>query len=406
MSKPFAPLEVSAFTATSNLGRGLAATWAAIESQRTHLKRCDFMELSLPTWIGEVAGLEQLAMPAGFEEFDCRNNRLAMLGLEQDAFSQTVRTALQRYGSQRVGLFLGSSTSGLLQTERAYRARDAATGALPSWLHYRQTHNMFSLADFVSQYLNMTGPASVVSVACASSAKVFATAARAIATGVIDAAVVGGVDTLCLTTLYGFASLQLLSPQPCRPFDINRSGISIGEAAAFALLERPARGAPAAGGSGPRLLLLGFGESSDAHHMSSPHPQGLGAKSAIQQALIRAELEPQNIDYINLHGTATPSNDSAEDAAVHAIFGGLVPVSSTKAAHGHTLGAAGALEAAVSLLALRHGLMPGGLNLLDRDPALHSPYLTHNQPKRLRRIMSNSFGFGGANCSLVFGVQA
>ena len=406
MTQVLSPLAISAFTATSNLGRGLDASWAAIESQRTMLKPCDFMGLSLPTWIGEVAGLAQVVLPAGFEKFDCRNNRLAMLGLEQDHFADAVRVAMRHYGSDRLGLFLGSSTSGLLQTELAYRARDPVSRALPEWLHYRQTHNMYSLADFVSHYFGITGPASVVSVACASSAKVFATAARAIATGVIDAALVGGVDTLCLTTLYGFASLELLSPQPCRPFDAARSGISIGEAAAFALLEPVAGRHPSISDQAPRSLLLGFGESSDAHHMSTPHPQGLGAKRAMRQALASAGLAPENIDYINLHGTATPSNDGAEDAAVDSIFAGQVPVSSTKAAHGHTLGAAGALEAAVCLLAMRHGVMPGGVNVQTLDATLRSPYLTRNQPKRLRRVLSNSFGFGGANCSLVLGLES
>jgi 3-oxoacyl-[acyl-carrier-protein] synthase I len=250
--------------------------------------------------------------------------------------------------------------------------------------------------------LGMTGPSSLVSVACASSAKVFATAARAIEVGLIDAALVGGVDTLCLTTLYGFGSLELLSPEVCRPFDEARSGISIAEAAGFALLERRPPGAGVQ--TQPTLYLEGFGESSDAFHMSSPHPEGLGAQQAMRRALREAHLSSGDIDYINLHGTATPSNDNAEDAAVFSVFEGQVPVSSTKGAHGHTLGAAGALEAAVALIALQEQFMPAGLNVNRLDARLRSPYLTQNKSATLCHVMSNSFGFGGANCSLVFGV--
>jgi 3-oxoacyl-[acyl-carrier-protein] synthase-1 len=222
-----------------------------------------------------------------------------------------------------------------------------------------------------------------------------------ISVGLIDAAVVGGVDSLCLTTLYGFHSLQLTSRSACRPFDIERDGISIGEAAAFALLERlPERLDDNA------ILLLGAGESSDAYHMSSPHPEGRGARASIEQALVAARLEPTDIDYINLHGTATTSNDSAEDLAVSAVFGTHIPCSSTKGATGHTLGAAGALEAVICALSIRHGLMPGGLNTATVDPKLHVHYLRENRHGNVNRVLSNSFGFGGANCSLVFGRAA
>lgn len=393
---PIQPLPITAFTATSCMGRGLAATRAALAAQRTFLAPCRFLGLELPTWVGEVAGLDEPVPGPGLAAYDCRNNRLAALGLRQDGFLQAVERAARRYGAGRIGVFLGSSTSGLLQTELAYRRRDAATGALPAGLHYAQTHNMFSLGDYVRRSLGLAGPASVTSVACASSAKVFATAARAIEAGVVDAALVGGVDTLCLTTLYGFGSLELLAPQACRPFDARRNGISIAEAAAFALVER--RDSPEAGAA----WLAGFGESSDAHHMSSPHPEGRGAYEAMAQALARAGLEARDIDYVNLHGTGTPSNDRSEDAAVMSLFGDRVPASSTKGAHGHALGAAGALEAVICLIALRDGFMPGGLNAGEPDPALRTRYLRRNQAGALRRVMSNSFGFGGANCALVF----
>jgi len=241
----------------------------------------------------------------------------------------------------------------------------------------------------------------VVSCACASSAKVFASARRMLEAGLIDAALVGGVDSLCLTTLYGFHSLQLCSPGPCRPFDVARDGISIGEAAAFAWLERCPTSL-----DGGAVVLLGIGESCDAHHMSAPHPQGLGARLAMQAALAAAALPPEAVDYINLHGTGTPSNDRAESLAVTALFGGTTPCSSTKGATGHTLGAAGALEAVISALALQHGFMPGGVPATRVDPELGAGYLKDNRRTPPNRVLSNSFGFGGTNCSLLFGRAA
>jgi 3-oxoacyl-[acyl-carrier-protein] synthase-1 len=197
-------------------------------------------------------------------------------------------------------------------------------------------------------------------------------------------------------TLHGFRSLELLARGPCRPCDAERDGLSIGEAAGFALLERA--GPPASG-----LALLGYGESSDAYHMSSPHPEGAGAAMAMRAALDRAGVRPREVDYINLHGTGTPANDRAEDAAVHAVFGDAVPCSSTKGWTGHTLGAAGIVEAVVALLCLEHGLLPGSLNLRRVDPALRSRIALEAEARPLRRVLSNSFGFGGSNCSLLFG---
>jgi 3-oxoacyl-[acyl-carrier-protein] synthase-1 len=281
----------------------------------------------------------------------------------------------------------------------AYRRRDPQSGALPADFCYGTTHNCFSLADFARAYFGLEGPAMAVSTACSSSAKTFATAARQIACGIIDAALVGGVDSLCLTTLYGFASLELTSPRPCRPYDVKRDGISVAEGAAFALLERlPARAVPGS------VLLLGYGESSDAYHMSAPHPDGLGARMAMQAALRSAALVPADIDYINLHGTATPANDAAEGKAVATLFGTQVPCSSSKGATGHTLGAAGAVEAMICALALTHGLLPGSPHTAMADPAIPVNYLLSARSGRLRRVLSNSFGFGGSNCCLVLGV--
>ena len=408
------PLLLSHFTVTSCIGKGLQQTLDALLQQRQALKPCDFETVDLPTFIGEVEGVDEVAMPADMQEYDCRNNRLAKLGLEQDGFEQAVKAAISQYGADRIGVFLGTSTSGILETELAFRNRDKTTGMLPENFIYGKTQNTYSVADFTRHYFQLSGPAAVVSSACSSSAKVFSLARRMLEAGLIDAAIVGGVDTLCLTTLYGFNSLNLLSSQACRPYDKDRNGISIGEAAAFALLERiPDAGeAPDTFKSthaADTVLLLGIGESSDAYHMSSPHPEGLGAKLAMHQALDSAGLKPSDIDYINLHGTATPSNDAAEAKAVRAIFeheNKDVPCSSSKGATGHTLGAAGGVEAVICALALQHGFIPGGLNTQTIDTQLPLNYQLQNRPQTLQRVMSNSFGFGGTNCSLIFGLAS
>ena len=392
------PLALTSFTATSCIGRGVGATLATLRGQRTGLAPCAFETVTLDTCVGEVAGVDDAPLPASLREFECRNNRLALLGLGEDGFAEAVKRAASRHGRERVGVFLGTSTSGILETELAYRRRDPVSGALPAHFRYRGAHNSFSLAAFAQQALQLSGPAVVISCACSSSAKVFASARRAIEAGLIDAALVGGVDSLCLTTLYGFHSLQLVSRTPCRPFDVARDGISIGEAAAFALLERPGASLDA-----NAVLLLGVGESSDAYHMSAPHPQGRGARAAMLQALQAAALAPGDIEYINFHGTGTPSNDEAEARAVTDVLGTQVPGSSTKGATGHTLGAAGALEAVICALALQDGVMPAGVNTTEVDPALPVHYLRANRAVSLSRVMSNSFGFGGSNCSLIFG---
>ncbi|MDP2408571.1 beta-ketoacyl-[acyl-carrier-protein] synthase family protein [Hydrogenophaga sp.] len=394
------PLQLSAYTLTTCLGRGLETSREALRAERSGLAPCAFESVALDTWVGEVAGVDAQRLPEALARYDCRNNRLTLMGLETDGFAQRVREAVARYGADRVGVFLGTSTAGILQTELAYRRRDPVSGALPDDFHYRTTHNAFSLAEFTRDYFGLEGMAMAISTACSSSAKVFAAAARQLALGQIDAAIVGGVDTLCLTTLYGFASLQLTSSQPCRPYDAARDGISIGEGAAFALLERPDQPAPGT------VLLLGVGESSDAYHMSAPHPQGLGARLAMEAALRSAGLGASDIDYINLHGTATPANDSAEGQAVSALFGDTVPGNSTKGYMGHTLGAAGAIEAIICAMALTDGRLPGSPGTGALDPAIPIRYQLHGADAPLRHALSNSFGFGGSNCSLVLGVTS
>jgi 3-oxoacyl-[acyl-carrier-protein] synthase-1 len=391
------PLAISHYTATTAAGQGRDSLLAALRAECTGLRRQTFANSTLDTWIGIVDGLEQ-ALPAQLANWDCRNNRLAYLALTQDGFLDAALDLRSRHDPQRIGVFVGTSTSGVLHTETAYRERDREANRLPDWFQYRYSQSTHSLAEFVGAVLGARGPSVAISTACSSSAKVFAAAARAIAAGVCDVAVVGGVDSMCLTTLHGFNSLQLVSADICRPADARRSGISIGEAGGFAILE------PVRAGKAP--LLLGYGESSDAFHMSTPDPEGKGALAAMRSALDRAGVAAADIDYINLHGTGTPSNDLSEDRGVCALFGTGTPCSSTKGWTGHTLGAAGIVEAAISLLCIEHGFVPRSLNTREQDPQIHGAIALKSQDKPVRRVLSNSFGFGGSNCSLLFGSAA
>lgn len=392
------PLALTTSSLVTCLGAGRAAHVTALRTRRSGLARCAFETVTLDTYVGEVRGVDAVRVPVRLRDFDCRNNRLAQMGLDVDGFSDAVLAARGRYGPERIGVFVGTSTSGILETELAYRRRDAE-GRLPPDFRYRETHNTYSLADYLRHAFELGGPAVVVSAACASSAKVFGNAARAIESGLCDAALVGGVDSLCLTTLYGFHSLGLLSANPCRPFDAARDGLSLSEAAGFVLLEKPERAETPS-----RVHLLGVGESSDAHHMSTPHPEGAGARMAMQRALAVAGVAPERVDYINLHGTASRSNDSSEDAAVITVFGASTPCSSTKGLTGHTLSAAGAVEAIITMIALEEGFLPAGANTQTRDAALRADYLVESRAGAPRIAMSNSFGFGGANCALLLGL--
>ena len=392
------PLVLTRFTTVNALGRGLEALFEMLRSGRSGLRPCTFERRCLETWVGEVAGLDEAPVADELAEFDCRNNRLAQLALRQDGFAEAVAAARARYGARRIAVVLGTSTSGILETEHAYRRRDPLTGKLPPDYRFATTHQLYASTEFVRRSLGLAGPAATVSTACSSSAKVFASAWRLMAQGLCDAAVVGGVDSLCLNTLYGFSALDLVAREPCRPCAADRAGISIGEAAGFALLEWPQRAEQHSG-----VALLGYGESSDAYHMSTPHPEGEGAALAMQRALACARLEPAAIDYINMHATASRVNDAMEDRAIHGVFGRRTPCSGTKGWTGHTLGAAGVTEAAIAALCIQRGFMPGCLNTTALDPALTSRVLLASEQRPVARVLSNSFGFGGSNCSLVFG---
>ncbi len=388
------PLAIAAYTATSAMGRGVDAHLHALRAERTALRANDFSHSPLPCWIGRVDGVEGLPLPTALASWECRNNRLAWLGLQQDQFLDRVSAARARFGAPRIGLFLGTSTASIGSTEEAYRTLDADGGFRDDMLR-PGIHNPHSLASFVALTLGLEGPCLTLSTACSSSAKVFASAERMLRLGLIDAAVVGGVDTLCESVLFGFNALQLVSRIPCRPFDAERDGISIGEAAGFALLQR-ADTAPAA----PQLI--GYGESSDAHHMSTPHPDGLGAELALRAALERAGLPTARVDYINLHGTASVKNDEVEAALVARVFPPSTRASSSKGYSGHALGAAGILESTIALLAIEHNLVPGNLGGDTPDPVCGPQFAWRNEERQVDVALSNSFGFGGNNACLAF----
>lgn len=386
----FRPLRITAYTLSTAAGDGIQATARALAERRSGLERNDFGPGPIATWIGRVRGLEEQPLPQQWGEWDCRNNRLAWRGMNGDGFIDAACAARERHGRDRVAVVIGTSTSSIGASEEAYR-RLEPDGSYPPDLRRPIVHTPHSLGDFVQHALGLTGISVTVATACSSSAKAFAQAQRLIRAGLADAAIVGGVDTLCGSVLFGFNSLELVSPEPCRPFDIARRGINLGEAAGFALLEREA----AAG-----AWLLGYGESSDAHHMSTPHPQGLGARLALEGALKTARLSAADVDYINLHGTASLKNDEIEAQVVASTFPARTFASSTKGWTGHTLGAAGIVEAAISLIALEHGVLPGTLNSSSLDPVCGPQIRCDNARGDVRHALSFSFGFGGSNCVL------
>jgi len=400
------PLILSNFTVTTAAGCGNQANLSALIEQKSGLRKNDFLDSELDTWIGRVNDVEQYMLPQSLTHYQCRNNQLACLTLQNDDFSRAVERAKKQYGSHRVAVFMGTSTSGILSTELAYRELIYNQSTVhfkdPHAVYFREQHNSFSLADFIQHYFHLTGPAQVISTACSSSAKVFASASRYIEAGLCDAAIVGGVDSLCFTTLYGFNSLELVSDDMCRPADKNRKGLSIGEGAAFALLEKPQNSDNSSNTEQP-VFLRSYGESSDAYHISSPHPEGVGAIKAMQDALRAAKLNAEQIDYINLHGTATPVNDKVEDIAINRVFSRQTQCSSTKGWTGHTLGAAGAVEAVYSALCIQNGLLPVSLNTVQCDPEFKTNIVTNQLSNtEVHTIASNSFGFGGNNCCLIF----
>jgi 3-oxoacyl-[acyl-carrier-protein] synthase-1 len=382
------PVFLPAMAVASCLGLGKAATVAPLFSGwRGGLRAVDAVGVPVGALPGELPPL-----PPGLQGWDCRNNRL--LALLAGEIAEDIAAAIRRFGRDRIAVVLGTSTSGIAEGEAAFAAR-LRTGRWPDGFHYRQQETGGG-ALFLAGMLGLAGPAYVVATACSSAAKAVASARRLIRAGLADAAIAGGADTLCHLTRTGFASLEAVSPEPCTPFSRNRRGITIGEGGAlFLLIPDPAE-----------VELAGVGETSDAHHVSAPDPEGEGARAAMARGLSDAGLSPDQVGYLNLHGTATSLNDAMESKAVAALFPGGVPCSSTKGLTGHTLGAAGAVEAAFLWLTLSRQWNPDGLlppHAWDGQPDPGLPPLALVAPgDRLQRPagLSTSFAFGGSNCCL------
>ncbi|ROS58928.1 beta-ketoacyl-[acyl-carrier-protein] synthase family protein [Vibrio crassostreae] len=351
------------------------------------------------TVVGQIAG-ELPPIPSDLTQYATRNNQLALSALHQ--IEDSIEQAKSQFGADRIAVVIGTSTSGISDGEAAFKQK-LANGEFPADYHYSK-QELGDTSEFVSQYCALTAPNYVISTACSSSGRVFLTAQRLLDSGMADAVLVGGVDTLCKLTLNGFHGLEALSTTHCKPFSATRDGINIGEAAAFMLLSKTKLAGVNAAQDTSNIALLGCGDSSDAHHISAPHPEGNGAEQAMKKALHSAQLNAEDIGYINAHGTATPLNDSMESKAIHRIFANKVPVSSTKPLTGHTLGAASAIEAAIAWHILKYDLPLPLQKCQDKAEDIEIDLVNCSQKLKAKNILSNSFAFGGNNISLIFGV--
>jgi 3-oxoacyl-[acyl-carrier-protein] synthase-1 len=390
------PIYITAHTAVTACGLGNQALRDALAQRRCCLKPPRLIKPEFQTFTGEIDGpLPEL--DETLKEYDCRNARIALAALdcEEHHFRNAILEAKARYGATRIGVIIGTSTSGIYETELAYRSL-AVHDVFPHNFNFKHQHAWLATADFVKRELGLEGVCYAISTACSTSGKAVAAGQRLIETGICDAVLVGGIDSICHMTLHGFNSLELTSDQPCRPLDRNRNGISIGEGAGLLLLDKEKRlpGDP---------ILVGYGESSDAYHMTAPHPEGVGSAMAMRMALKSARLEPNQLDYVNLHATGTRLNDAAEMQAMASVFDPEVPCGGSKGMTGHTLGAAGSIEAVITLIALQERFAPGTCGLHEVDADFSNRVLVENLPMpSIRRVMSNNFGFGGNNVSLVF----
>jgi len=372
------------------LGRGQAAVSRSLFAGDCSGMRAEsgwVPERTLP--VGSVHG-ELVTIPVELGQQSSRNNQLLLEAALQ--IEGEIRQAIHRYGASRVGVVLGTSTSGIDEASRGI-AQYLRDQHFPSDYDYQQ-QELSAPANFLADWLQLSGPAYVISTACTSSARALMSAQRLLDLGVCDAVLCGGVDSLCKLTLNGFDALEAVSNERCNPFSLNRNGINIGEAAVLFLMTKT----PAA------IALLGSGASCDAHHISAPEPAGKGALQAMRKALASANVQPGQIGYLNLHGTATQHNDAMESLAVASLFPDGVACSSTKPMSGHTLGAAGALEAAFCWLSLAHGRVPPHVWDGQADPALPAlQWAQAGDTLEKRCLMSNSFAFGGNNVSLIIG---
>lgn len=392
-------LPITACSVVSACGAGTRSLYSALLAGRHCLRTCELIDLEFPAYVGEIAADCLPQLDPRLASFSTRNTRIALAALEhaEDGVRAAVERAVTRYGAHRVGVIIGTSTSGIYETENAYAYRQQHH-RLPADFSFVDRHIWSATARFLHMELGLEGPCYAVSTACSSSSKTLASAQRLIVNGVCDAVLTGGVDSLCRMTLYGFKSLDIMAEKPCTPLDQARCGISLGEAGGLLLLERPqAEHAPC-------VHLLGCGESSDAWHMTAPHPEGRGALAAMRKALAQAGLTPAAIDYVNLHATGTLLNDQAEMAAMAQLFTDDMCCSGTKGLTGHTLGAAGAVESIITWLSLVYRFMPGTCSLKSVDEAFRCNVLKDSvQDVPVHIAMSNNFGFGGNNTSLILG---
>lgn len=395
-SQSISPVAITAYSTLNACGLGNQALLQALKHNQSCLSPLTLFSVNFPTVVGEIK--QELAqIRPELVAYQSRNAQVALTALnyQPDGLRAAIKTAKKRYGSERIGVIIGTSTSGLYETESAYSFL-LEHDEMPEDFNFVTRHAYQATGRFLQLELGLTGPCFAISTACSSGAKAIAAGQRLIANGVCDAVLVGGVDTLCRLTLRGFSSLDLVSANPCTPMDKNRNGISIGEAAALLLLEKITDDNQQC----PRLLAVG--ESSDAHHMSHPHPEGLGAALAMQNALDSAGISANQVDYLNLHATATKINDAVEGKAVYSVFGKQVPCSGTKGITGHTLGAAGALETIIALQTLEQQFIPATTGLTEVDDDCHCQVVANplfNQ--NIKIAMSNSFGFGGNNASVI-----
>jgi len=390
------PVAIIAYSALSACGMGNKALYQCLAANQSELKHLSLFNIPFPAYVGEIKQ-PLLDIRDQLGEYNCRNARVALTALndKQGGVRNAVEVAKEKYGVHRIGVIIGTSTSGLYETEAAYAVL-LDTGKMPDDFHFVTEHAYQATARFVQLELGLTGICYAISTACSSGAKAIAAGQRLINSGICDAVIVGGVDTLCRLTLRGFRSLELVANQPCTPMDRDRQGISIGEAAGLLVLEKTHAD------NNNAMKVLSVGESSDAHHMSTPHPEGKGAALAMNNALQLAGLTADNIDYLNLHATGTKINDSVESRAVFSVFADRLACSGTKGITGHTLGAAGALETIIALIALQQQFTPGTQGLRELDDDCHCHVIqTPLHAQKLQIAMSNSFGFGGNNASVV-----
>ncbi|PCI44366.1 MAG: beta-ketoacyl-[acyl-carrier-protein] synthase II [Proteobacteria bacterium] len=391
---------ITSYMAVTACGHGVEPLREAVFEQRSCLSPARLIQPDFTIYTGEVDD-PLPSIQEALKAYNTRNARLALAALdcENEAFRSAVSLAVDSFGAARVGVIIGTSTSGIYETELSYASYEK-NGKATEGFDLRKQHSWVATAEFIKHELQLLGPCYAISTACSSSGKAIAAGQRMIASGICDAVVVGGVDSMCQLTIHGFHSLELTADLPCTPLDVQRQGISLGEGAGLLLLERQQR-------ESGQLSLVGYGESSDAHHMTAPHPEGEGSKRAMQSALQAASLQVSDIDYVNLHATGTRLNDQSEMRAMASLFHLNTPCSATKGITGHTLGAAGAIESIISLLALEYQFIPGTCGLNTIDPAFKSHVVSQPlQDQHISYVMNNNFGFGGNNVSLIFATQS